>query len=418
MILLRPLGLEWEKEIDFRTLSSLFALRKAMKKFPIKHAVTFHSSIKRAKIFDQLQPVFEKAFPDFEGIKSYHVTGAIPTTQRSKIINEFAQSERSIITNAKCLTEGVDVPSIDCVLFADPRKSTIDIVQAVGRALRRSKGKEFGYILLPVYAENNDKESIIQSEDFQAILQTLRALAANDERIIEYFREKQKPDSKSEKSDLVQFDIDEIIGNEIATDELLNHIELQAWSRLAKLSWMPFEEAREYVKSLSLLTNQEWRGFAKSKNRPFDLPTTPDISYKNSWISWGDWLGTDNLSNQKKEFLPFLEARDYVHKLNLKNSKEWVEWSNKHRPHYIPSNPGHQYKEEYLNLGDWLGTGKVNNRYKKFVSFKMARQLVHGLNIKSNKEWRNYTQSEIFDNRIPKTPDRVYSTEWKSWGTG
>jgi predicted helicase len=119
------------------------------------------------------------------------------------------------------LTEGVDVPNIDCVLFADPRKSSIDIVQAVGRALRRSKGKEFGYILLPVYAESNDKESIIESKDFQAILQTLRALAANDERIIEYFREKQKTDAQKTKDTLIQFDFDNIIGQSIQTDDLL-----------------------------------------------------------------------------------------------------------------------------------------------------------------------------------------------------
>ncbi len=412
----KALGLRWDKDIDFRTLSSLVALRKAMEKYPIKHAVTFHSSIKRAKLFEQLQPAFDEAYPSFQQVQAFHVTGSIPTSQRSKIISEFSQSDKSIITNAKCLTEGVDVPNIDCVLFADPRKSSIDIVQAVGRALRRSKGKEFGYILLPVYAESNDKESIIESEDFQAILQTLRALAANDERIIEYFREKQKTDAQKTKDTLIQFDFDNIIGQSIQTDDLLESIELQAWSRLAKLSWRPFEEAREFVRSLALSNNQEWRGFAKSKNRPFDVPTTPDKTYIDSWFSWADWLGTDNLSNQKKEFLPFLEARDYVHTFNLKNSKEWVQWSNKHRPIFIPSNPGHQYKEEYVNLGDWLGTGKVNNRYKKFVSFNEARQLVHGLNIKTNKEWRNYTQSAVFDNRIPKTPERVYSKEWKNWG--
>src|SRR4051812_12428743 len=54
------------------------------------------------------------------------------------------------MTNARCLTEGVDIPAIDCVLFANPKQSVIDIVQAAGRALRRADGKEFGYILLPL----------------------------------------------------------------------------------------------------------------------------------------------------------------------------------------------------------------------------------------------------------------------------
>ena len=278
----KALGLGWEKDIDFRTLSSLVALRKAMQKFPIKHAVTFHSSIKRAKVFEQLQPIFDQAFPAFESVDAFHVTGTIPTSQRSKIIAEFSQSDRGIITNAKCLTEGVDVPNIDCVLFADPRKSSIDIVQAVGRALRRSKGKDFGYVLLPVFAESNDKESIIESEDFQAILQTLRALASNDERIIEYFREKQRTETKSENSDLVQFEIDEIIGNVFATDELLSQLELKAWSRLAKLSWRPFLEARGHVRSLGLKSQKDWQKWCR-ENVAVDIPTNPKAIYPNQW---------------------------------------------------------------------------------------------------------------------------------------
>ena len=54
------------------------------------------------------------------------------------------------MTNARCLTEGVDVPAIDCVMFADPKQSRVDIVQAAGRALRQYQGKEYGYIVVPL----------------------------------------------------------------------------------------------------------------------------------------------------------------------------------------------------------------------------------------------------------------------------
>ncbi len=393
----KALGLKWDKDIDFRTLSSLIALRKAMQKFPIKHAVTFHSSIKRAKTFEQLQPAFDQAYPSFEGVNSFHVTGAIPTGQRSKIIAEFSQAERGIITNAKCLTEGVDVPNIDCVLFADPRKSSIDIVQAVGRALRRSKDKEFGYILLPVYAESNDKDSIIKSEDFQAILQTLRALAANDERIIEYFGEKQKPDTKSEKSDLVQFNIDEIIGNQIATDELLNHIELQAWSRLAKLSWRPFEEARDYVRNKILKNNIAWRKFTKSDNFPLDIPTKPDLTYRANWNGWGDWLGYEERSLRQKDILVYEEARKIVSTLGLKNHKDWYEYirNNPELAKKVPKSPEKYYLGKgWKNWGDFIGTGNISNQKRQHRSFKSARIFAQQLGLKSSTEWRKYCKGE------------------------
>jgi predicted helicase len=104
-------------------------------------------------------------------------------------VSEFAATERALITNARCLTEGVDVPDIDCVMFADPRRSAVDIVQAVGRALRPAKGKKMGYVIVPILHDADAKpEDIFASGEFQEILTTLRALAANDERIIEYFR--------------------------------------------------------------------------------------------------------------------------------------------------------------------------------------------------------------------------------------
>lgn len=408
----KALGLKWDKDIDFRTLSSLIALRKAMQKFPINHAVTFHSSIKRAKIFEQLQPVFGQAYPSFDGVNSFHVTGAIPTGQRSKIIAEFSQAERGIITNAKCLTEGVDVPNIDCVLFADPRKSSIDIVQAVGRALRRSKGKKFGYILLPVYAESNDKVSIIESEDFQAILQTLRALAANDERIIEYFREKQKPDTKSEKSDLVQFDIDEIIGNQIATDELLNHIELQAWSRLAKLSWRPFEEAREYARNLGINGTLQW--FSNS-NLPKDIPKAASKVYKKEWISWGDFLGTNYIALFNREYLSYEDAKKVVVKFQFKNANDyWQACRSGIVPSNIPNSPHHVYKSQFEGYGQYLGTGTKSPKNHEYMSFDEAKLLMKEFKISSKSQLSEWSKT-LRPINFPSRPNKTYASLWNGW---
>ncbi|MCF8424934.1 MAG: DEAD/DEAH box helicase family protein [Bacteroidia bacterium] len=248
----KPVGKEWDKETEARTLASLIALRKAMDEYPIQHAVTFHSSIAKSKSFEQSQAVFSQAFTNFSKVDSFHVSGAMPTAIRSKIVNEFANSNKAIITNAKCLTEGVDVPNIDCVLFADPRKSTIDIVQAVGRALRKKEGKEYGYVILPVFTKSKSAEAIIESEEFQEVLSVLRALASNDERIIEYFRDISKGKKANKKNSPIIFEIDEKLANLIDEKELINVIQLTTWNKLAKLSWMPFEEAREFVRDLGI----------------------------------------------------------------------------------------------------------------------------------------------------------------------
>ena len=116
--------------------------------------MVFHSSISKAKIFANNQSAFTELFPNYWNLDAFHVSGKMNTSERDKIIKEdFLNSKRALITNARCLTEGVDVPDIDCVLFADPKKSTIDIVQAVGRALRIKEGKKFGYVIVPVIIE-------------------------------------------------------------------------------------------------------------------------------------------------------------------------------------------------------------------------------------------------------------------------
>ena len=72
-------------------------------------------------------------------------------------MKDFVDSTKSIITNARCLTEGIDVPAIDAIYFCDPKNSTIDIVQAAGRVLRRAKNKIKGYIIVPIYHRETDE---------------------------------------------------------------------------------------------------------------------------------------------------------------------------------------------------------------------------------------------------------------------
>ena len=89
-----------------------------------------------------------------------------------------------VLSNARCLTEGIDVPALDAVLFLQPRKSQIDVVQAVGRVMRRAPGKHYGYVILPVVvpAGEDPASALDRNKAYEHVWQVLQALRSHDER--------------------------------------------------------------------------------------------------------------------------------------------------------------------------------------------------------------------------------------------
>ena len=263
---------KWDDGVQAEMLAGIVALNQAMEKYPIKHAVSFHTSIAKAQAFRSNQQTYtETVEKDTDQVETFFVSGKTPTSIRSRIIKEFASSDRALISNARCLTEGVDVPNIDGVLFADPKRSAVDIVQAVGRALRLADGKDFGYIIIPVLIE--DESDFENSGAFQTILTVLRALASNDERIVEYFRD--KANQKQTGDTRFTPELTDSLLERIDLDQFVESIELQVWSKLARLSWRTFEEARSFIHNLNLKSNTAWRNLLNSGNLPRVFPSLP-----------------------------------------------------------------------------------------------------------------------------------------------
>src|SRR4029077_14787961 len=105
-----------------------------------------------------------------------HISSKKTAGQRSDLLREFAVHKRALMTNARCLTEGVDIPAIDCVMFADPKQSRVDIVQAAERALRHHEGKQYGYIVIPlVVPEKMEFEQFAQTTAFRLVAQIITA---------------------------------------------------------------------------------------------------------------------------------------------------------------------------------------------------------------------------------------------------
>ena len=108
-----------------------------------------------------------------------------------------------------------------------------------------------------------------------------------------------------------------------------------------------FESAREFVRSLKLKTDNEWREYCKSGTRPYDIPASPNTTYKNKgYLNLGDWLGTGTVAHKDKVFRSFTEAREFVRSLHLKGNKEWREYCKSgKKPDDIPAHPWDVYKE-------------------------------------------------------------------------
>ena len=101
-----------------------------------------------------------------------HISSRKTAGERFQLLKEFEDDDRSLMTNARCLTEGVDIPAIDCVLFADPKQSIVDIVQAAGRALRRHEDKEYGYVLIPIIVPDDmNVEEFAEQTAFKKVTQ-------------------------------------------------------------------------------------------------------------------------------------------------------------------------------------------------------------------------------------------------------
>ncbi|MDE0528299.1 MAG: helicase-related protein [Truepera sp.] len=116
-----------------------------------------------------------------------HVDGknhALDRKARIEWLKQGAAESCRILTNARCLSEGIDVPALDAVLFMSPRNSHVDIVQAVGRTMRKAEGKEYGYIVLPVTIPAGVEPTVAlnDNERFATVWSVLRALRSHDDR--------------------------------------------------------------------------------------------------------------------------------------------------------------------------------------------------------------------------------------------
>ncbi|MSR64289.1 MAG: DEAD/DEAH box helicase [Verrucomicrobiae bacterium] len=189
------------ESVKARQVANQVALKEAVKKFGVRKIFTFHRSVASAKSFtsdgpegvgQHLNRELRTANREPSSFQSFHVNGSMPTAYRERLMNEFRAAENAIISNAKCLTEGVDVPAVDMVAFLTPKRSRVDIVQATGRAMRKAPGKTTGYVLVPLFVEQAKGETIEQAvarAEFDEVWNILQAMQEQDEVLADIIRQ-------------------------------------------------------------------------------------------------------------------------------------------------------------------------------------------------------------------------------------
>ncbi len=200
-------------------------------------------------------------------IASKHVDGTMNAMERESRLtwleSSFDGEETRMLTNARCLSEGVDVPALDAVVFFNPRNSQVDVVQSVGRVMRKSEGKDYGYIILPIAVPPGVEPSTVLDDNkrFRVVWQILNALRSHDDRF--------------------NAQVNSIALNEGKVEDLpieMEHVSKQA---VGEASEQPLEERDNEVTQLVLFSLERWQEALYTK-------LVDKVGTRTYWEDWAD----------------------------------------------------------------------------------------------------------------------------------
>ena len=181
---------------------------------PMKRAIAFTDTIEHSK---RIADEFNYVINDYLGAQAedsfsvdvHHVDGGLNALQKKTeldwLASDMADNEARVLSNVRFLTEGIDVPNLDAVIFLSPKKSQVDIVQAVGRIMRKFEGKEYGYIILPVVIDTSSDPAVEldNNDKYKEVWQVLNALRSTDERFEAEINKLELNKSKSGRIDII-----------------------------------------------------------------------------------------------------------------------------------------------------------------------------------------------------------------------
>lgn len=311
-----------KKITDKDVLLKQLILKKVLEDLNVDKIITYHSRVNNAKVFidgaESIYPLSELLSSVNnqldESIYFNHVNGEMSSGERSSIMQDFSRADKGLISNARVLTEGVDIPVIDAVYFVDPKNSLVDIVQAVGRALRKSddKASEYSYVVIPmIIPKDTSMFNEFVDNDFSTIINVIQALRMQDNRLADQIDE---------------LNMSQVTGDYHKSNKQGNNNSILQVIPYDKLSIINFEQ------SLSLRVAQisEHIDSASKNNVVWEEKDARKSNVKRKLVSMGDY---SMKSYEEKLIIPTLEKFINDGEIIPRKTESEIRFNNNNRSH-------------------------------------------------------------------------------------
>ncbi|MBL7284702.1 DEAD/DEAH box helicase [Corynebacterium godavarianum] len=255
---------------------------------PMRRTVAFAKDIKTSKLIAESFPALVSSHQqllrehavlhdvslhnvDLE-VAAQHVDGSMNALERGNKISwleaDIPANETRVLTNARCLSEGVDVPALDSVVFFNPRNSMVDVVQSVGRVMRKSEGKDYGYVILPVAVPPgvSPSEALNDNQRFKVVWQILNALRAHDDRF-------------NAKVNSIGFNEGDISELPLDVDQVT-----KPYDKVKELDGndtQPYDDSSNVVEQIALFSLEQWQEAIYTK-------LVDKVGTRTYWEDWAD----------------------------------------------------------------------------------------------------------------------------------
>ncbi len=370
-------------QIPAQLVANQIALKRAIKRTSASKIITFHSRISLAKEFAGDDP---RGFSEHvKGFDVFHVNGEQNAAERKALLEGFKNAPKSLITNARCLTEGVDVPAVDMVAFIDPRKSRIDIAQAAGRAMRKSKDKKLGYIVVPLFIEQKKgetEEAALARSGFDEVAMVLGAMLENDEDLKDVISEMQQARGRGDKFNPKQLhEKIEVVGPSIDLEELKRSIEVEIVDRLG-VSW------------------DRWYGLLQKFHKR-EGHCRVEAKHEEDGLNLGNWIQTqrhtkDQLSAQRIKKLNSLGFIWDVLAEQWEYGFSVLKRFHKRRGH---TKVARKHKEGSFNLGNWVGNQRAGKEKLSLDQISKLNSIGFSFDMFAEQWEQNFAALKAFQKR-------------------
>lgn len=326
-------------EDKMKSLAAATMLLKDFASGKIHRCITFHNSIAGAMLFDNTINTINKAKKT--KVVSKHINGTQPSRVRTSILSWFSTTKNAVVTNARTLTEGQDIPSLDAIAFIDKRNSVVDIAQSLGRAIRIDKNRpnKRAIVYLPIYEEGQYADMLRILRDLIMIDDKLRVSVENG-------------GNKSNRMVNVESDI-----AAVSFDSIFKSVKSRQILKTTTNRSVPFNVVEAYIQKHGIKTMAQYRRLYKDAKLPLDFPSSlygyPE--FKNSKL-----FKDSRDRYERMEWAPLLIIARFCNASgrNIKTYNDYLKWWKAGK---LPKNFPQQLKRypEYTSFADLLGTSRA-----------------------------------------------------------